>query len=123
MQAQLPEWTVFVGLTATLEPDEQTNMIISSIGFKANFNFEKHNCECHNVDLIIHEIKYPCTAHKFRDLDWLIPPDLTKASDLLKQLVYTFAGMDVNLFVTCIRLSGLNAKLKALHHFIFPGRP
>ena len=88
MRARLPEWTVFVGLTATLEPGRETDAIIKSVGFKANFHFEKRDCERHNVDLIIREIKYPCTGHEFRDLDWLIPPGITKASDLPKQLVY-----------------------------------
>ena len=88
MQAQLPKWTIFIGLMATLEPGEQTDTIIRSVGFKANFHFEKCDCEHHNVDLIICEIKYPCTGHEFCDLSWLIPADLRKAADLPKQLVY-----------------------------------
>ena len=88
MRAQLPEWTVFVGLTATLEPGLETDMVIRSVGFKSNFHFEKRDCERRNIDLIIREIKYHCTGYEFHDLDWLIPPDLTKASDLPKRLVY-----------------------------------
>ena len=88
MRARLPEWTVFVGLTATLEPGRETEVVIQSVGFKDTFHFEKRDCERHNVDLIIREIKYPCTGHEFRDLDWLIPIDITKASDLPKRLVY-----------------------------------
>jgi superfamily II DNA or RNA helicase len=88
MRARLPEWTVFVGLTATLEPGLETDTVIRSVGFKSNFHFEKRDCERRNVDLIIREIKYPCTGYEFHDLDWLIPPDLTKASDLPKRLVY-----------------------------------
>ena len=38
---------------ATLEPGEQSDTIIRSVGFKANFHFEKCDCEHHNVDLII----------------------------------------------------------------------
>ena len=41
MRARLPEWTVFVGLTATLEQGEQTDTIIKSVGLNANFHFEK----------------------------------------------------------------------------------
>jgi superfamily II DNA helicase RecQ len=88
MRARLPEWTVFVGLTATLEPRPETDTIIRSVGFKSNFHFERRDCERHNVDLIIREIKFPCTGHEFRDLDWLVPSNLTRASDLLKRLVY-----------------------------------
>jgi len=84
MRARLPEWTVFVGLTTTLEPGLETDMVIRSVGFKSNFHFEKRDCKHHNVDLIICEIKYPCTGYKFHDLDWLIPPHLTKVSDLPK---------------------------------------
>jgi superfamily II DNA helicase RecQ len=32
MRARLPEWTVFVGLTAMLEPGWETNTIIRSVG-------------------------------------------------------------------------------------------
>ena len=73
MRAQLPEWTLFVGLTATLEPGCETDAVIQSVGFKDSFHFKKRDYECHNVDLIIREIQYPCTGHEFHDLDWLIP--------------------------------------------------
>jgi superfamily II DNA helicase RecQ len=59
MRARLPEWTIFVGLTAMLEPGKQTNTIIRLV---ANFHFEKRDGERHNVDFIIREIKYPCTG-------------------------------------------------------------
>jgi hypothetical protein len=62
MRVQLPEWTVFVGLTATLKPGCETNAVIQSVGFKDSFHFEKHDCKCHNIDLIICEIQYLCTV-------------------------------------------------------------
>jgi hypothetical protein len=71
-----------------LKPGLETDTVIRSVGFKLNFHFEKHDCEHRNVDFIIREIKYPCTRYEFHDLDWLIPPDLTKAFDLPKRLVY-----------------------------------
>jgi len=88
MRARLPEWTVFVGLTATLEPGLETDTVIQSVGFKDSFHFEKRDCERRNVDIIIRKIKYPYTGHDFCDLDWLIPPDITRASDLPKWLLY-----------------------------------
>jgi superfamily II DNA helicase RecQ len=88
MRARLPEWTVFVGLTATLEPGVETDTVIRSVGFKDSFHFEKRDCERHNVDLIIREIKYPYTGHDFHNLDWLIPVDITRVSDLPKRLLY-----------------------------------
>jgi superfamily II DNA helicase RecQ len=59
MRARLPEWAIFVGLTAMSEPGKQTNTIIRLV---ANFHFEKSDGERHNVDFIIREIKYPCTG-------------------------------------------------------------
>lgn len=88
MRAQLPEWTVCVGLTATLEPGRETEAVVQAMGFKDSFHFEKRDCERHNVDLIIREVKFPCSGYEFRDLDWLIPPDMTKASDLPKIVIY-----------------------------------
>ena len=64
MRARLPEWTVFVGLTATLEPGCETDAVIQSVGFNDSFHFEKRDCECHNVDLIIREIGYPYMAYE-----------------------------------------------------------
>ena len=40
MRARLPEWTVFIGLTATLEPGLETDTVIRAVGFKSNFHFE-----------------------------------------------------------------------------------
>ena len=34
MRAHLPEWTVFVGLTAMLEPGVEMDTVIQSMGFK-----------------------------------------------------------------------------------------
>jgi len=65
MRARLPEGTVFIGLTATLKPGVEMDMVIRSVGFKDSFHFEKRDCERHNVDLIIHEIKYPYTGMIF----------------------------------------------------------
>ena len=84
MRACLPEWTVFVGLTATLEPGVEMDMVMQSVGFRDSFHFEKHYCERHNIDLIIREIKYPYTGHNYRDLDQLISVDITGVSDLPK---------------------------------------
>ena len=57
MRARLPEWT---GFTATLEPGPETDAIIRSISFKANFHFEKRDCERHSVDEIYNmQCEYP----------------------------------------------------------------
>jgi len=44
MRARLPEWTVFVGLTATLKPGRETDSVIQLVGFKDSFHFEKRDC-------------------------------------------------------------------------------
>ena len=88
MWAQLPKWTIFIGLMATLEPGKQTDTIIRSVGFKGNFNFEKCDCKHYKCRLNNWGDQNPCTGHEFHELSWLIPADLRKATNLPKWLVY-----------------------------------
>jgi hypothetical protein len=131
MRARLPEWTVFVGLTATLEPGLETDTVIQSVGFKDSFHFEKRDCERRNVDIIIREIKYPYTGHNFRDLDWLIPLDITRASDLPKRLLYCETvemGHRVTMYLRSLLPPHLRRDARRIvrhmhsHHCIYPGK-
>lgn len=89
MRVRLPEWTTYLALTASAEAGRQMDSIIHMIGFRRGlFHLEKRDCERHNVSIIIREVKYTCSGYEFRDLDWLIPPDMTKASDLAKTILY-----------------------------------
>jgi superfamily II DNA helicase RecQ len=83
-----PNHITFVAFSASMELGRQTEQVLQSLGFrKGHYYFDKPDCEPHNVNLIFRDIKYTCTGHMFRDLDWLIPVDLTQASDLSKWLL------------------------------------
>ncbi|KAF7983684.1 hypothetical protein HWV62_19595 [Athelia sp. TMB] len=88
LRARLPEHTVLVGLTATLEPGRETEAVIQSACFKSTYHFERRDCERRNVEIIFREIKYNVSGYEFRDLDWLIDRGLLKASDILKCIIY-----------------------------------
>ncbi|THG93323.1 hypothetical protein EW026_g7882 [Hermanssonia centrifuga] len=85
----LPEWTSLVALTATLEPGRQTDAVTQLLGFRKNdYFFEKRNCERRNVDIVMRTIQYPFSTEGFRDLDWLIPANIHRTSDIPKTLLY-----------------------------------
>jgi hypothetical protein len=83
-----PDHITFVALSDSVELGCQTEQVLRSLEFcKGHYYFDKRNCECHNIDLIFHDIKYTCTGRVFRDIDWLIPVDLIQASDFSKWLL------------------------------------
>lgn len=88
LRTRLPEHTVLVGLTATLEPGRETDAVIQSACFNRDYHFERQDCERQNVDIIFRNIKYSCSGYEFRDLDWLIDSGLLKASDIAKCIIY-----------------------------------
>ncbi|KAJ7619941.1 P-loop containing nucleoside triphosphate hydrolase protein, partial [Mycena polygramma] len=88
MRARLPEHTVFVGLSATIEPGRQFGSCAKLMAFQPGFHLEKQDCERRNVALIVRPIKYTSSGLEFRDLDWTVPPNLTKASDVAKLLIF-----------------------------------
>jgi hypothetical protein len=82
MRPRAPEHVVFVALSASVEPGKETQEVLRRIGFRHGaYHFDKRDCERHNVDYIFRNIQYAYTGHIFRDLDWLIPADMQKASD------------------------------------------
>ncbi|KAF5370439.1 hypothetical protein D9615_009741 [Tricholomella constricta] len=84
-----PDGLVVVALSATVEPGHQTDAIIRHLGFrKGKYFLDRRDCERHNIDFIFRDIEFSFTGQTFRDLDWLIPPGLKKASDVPKCLVY-----------------------------------
>ena len=88
--AYAPDHVVFVALSASVEPGHETKEVIRRVGFRQNnFYFDRRDCERHNVDYVFRNIQFASTGHVFRDLDWLIPVDLQKPSDLAKRLLFT----------------------------------
>lgn len=89
MRARLPMHTVFVALSASVEPGRQFESCLTTMGFRqGRYHLEKRDCERHNVALVMRTINYTSSTYEFRDLDWLIPETLTKASDVLKRIVF-----------------------------------
>jgi hypothetical protein len=79
-----------VALSASVEPGHETKEIIHRIEFRLGKHyFDRRDCKRHNVDYIFRDIKYAHTGHVFRNLDWLIPADLRKPSDIVKRLLFT----------------------------------
>lgn len=90
LRAYAPDHVVFVALSASVEPGHETKEVIRRVGFRQNnFHFDRRDCERHNVDYVFRNIQFASTGHVFRDLDWLIPVDLRKPSDLAKRLLFT----------------------------------
>ena len=88
--ARAPEHVVFIALSASVEPGKETQEVLRRIGFRHGaYHFDKRDCERHNVDYIFRNIQYAYTGHLFRDLDWLTPADMQKASDAVKCLLYS----------------------------------
>ena len=118
LRAYAPDHVVFVALSASVEPGHETKEVIRRIGFRAgNYHFDRRDCERHNVDYIFRDIQFASTAHAFRDLDWLIPPDLRKASDIIKRLLFTDTierGHRITLYLRSL----LPEHLKKLAHTI-----
>ncbi|KAJ7715202.1 P-loop containing nucleoside triphosphate hydrolase protein [Mycena metata] len=88
MRARLPEHTTFLGLSASVEPGRQYEACVKLMGFQRGFHLEKRDCERRNVAFVVRSIKYASSGHEFRDLDFLVRPDLVKASDEPKHLVF-----------------------------------
>ncbi|KAJ7165026.1 P-loop containing nucleoside triphosphate hydrolase protein [Mycena filopes] len=88
MRARLPEHTVFVGLSASIEPGRQYEACVKLMGFRPGFHLEKLDCERRNVSIIIRPIKYTSSGHEFRDLDWLVRPGLVRVAGEPKYLVF-----------------------------------
>ncbi|KAJ7212960.1 P-loop containing nucleoside triphosphate hydrolase protein [Mycena pura] len=88
MRARLPDHTTYVALSASIEPGRQYDNCVKLMGFRPGFHLEKQDCERYNVALIVRRIKYTSSGLEFRDLDWLVSLDLTKASDALKYLLF-----------------------------------
>ncbi|KAJ6455987.1 P-loop containing nucleoside triphosphate hydrolase protein, partial [Mycena vitilis] len=88
MRARLPDHVTFAGLSASVEPGRQYDSCVKLMGFRPGFHLEKQDCERHNVALIVRRIKYTSSGLEFRDLDWLVSLDLTKASDAEKYLLF-----------------------------------
>lgn len=89
MRARLSEHTGYLGLSASVEKGQQTENVIRLLGLRrGEFHFEKRDCERYNVDIIVRDIVYNCSGYEFRDLDWLIPIGMMKASDVPKYLLY-----------------------------------
>ncbi|KAJ7259741.1 P-loop containing nucleoside triphosphate hydrolase protein [Mycena rebaudengoi] len=86
MRAHLPEHTVFLALSASVEPGRQYDACVKLMGFGPNFHLEKRDCERRNVSMIVRQIEFTHSGHEFRDFDWTIPADLEKASDAPKML-------------------------------------
>ncbi|KAJ7652479.1 hypothetical protein DFH06DRAFT_1206207 [Mycena polygramma] len=88
MRARLPDHVTFAALSASIEPGRQYDSCVKLMGFRPGFHLEKQDCERHNVALIVRRIKYTSSGLEFRDLDWLVSLDLTKASDAEKYLLF-----------------------------------
>jgi len=84
-----PEHLTVVALSASIEPGRQYHNVVKHLGFmKCSFYLDKRDCERQNVSLTFREAKYPCSGFVFRDLDYLIPSDMTNVIDTPKQLLY-----------------------------------
>ncbi|KAI0781600.1 P-loop containing nucleoside triphosphate hydrolase protein, partial [Irpex lacteus] len=85
----LPTWTVRVGLTATLEPGRQTSAVMEALGFTdSNSHLDRRDCERRNIDIIFRPVQHSISTNEFLDLDELISPNLEKAADVPKTLIY-----------------------------------
>ncbi|THH15434.1 hypothetical protein EW146_g5036 [Bondarzewia mesenterica] len=89
LRSRGPDHLTVVALSATIEPGAQTDRVLRHLGFrKGAYHLDRRNCERRNVDFVFRDVMYSSTTHQFRDLDWLIPQDMVKASDLPKRVVY-----------------------------------
>jgi superfamily II DNA helicase RecQ len=85
----LPDWTVRLALTATLEPGRQTDVVTKALGLcPGTFYLDRRDCQRRNVAIIFRTIQYTHSGIEFRDLDWLVPHDIKTAADIAKTLVY-----------------------------------
>ncbi|EIM79763.1 uncharacterized protein STEHIDRAFT_69050, partial [Stereum hirsutum FP-91666 SS1] len=90
LRALGPKHLTFVALSATLQPGRQTDRVFNKLGFvKGKYHLDRRDCERHNVNYIFREIRYAHTTHQFRDLDWLVPEHMTKASDVPKFILFS----------------------------------
>lgn len=80
----------YVGLTATLEPGRQTNIVLERLGFtKGDYFLDRRDCERTNIDLIIRPLQFPFGGYHLRDLDWLIPENMSSILDIEKCIVFS----------------------------------
>ncbi|KAL6300084.1 P-loop containing nucleoside triphosphate hydrolase protein [Sparassis latifolia] len=118
LRSRGPEHLVFVALSASVEPGRQMTSILRSLGFRDGYYYlDKRDCERRNVDFIFRTIQYPSSGHEFRDLDWMIPEDMTKASDVEKQVLYCDT-IEQGHRVACYLRSLLPPALKPVGHII-----
>ncbi|KAF8175498.1 hypothetical protein K438DRAFT_1608608 [Mycena galopus ATCC 62051] len=88
MRARLPGHTTFVSLSVSIEPGCQYEACVKLMGFRPGFHLEKQDCERRNVALVMRVIKYTSSGLVFLDLDFLVPPWITKALDVEKYLLF-----------------------------------
>ncbi|CAK5263211.1 unnamed protein product [Mycena citricolor] len=88
MNARCPEHTTHLGLSASIEPGRQLRACIRLMGLRPGYHIEKKDCERHTISLFMRPIKYTTSGLVFRDLDWLVPQELDRPSDVPKRLVF-----------------------------------
>lgn len=116
MRARLPSHTVFVGLSASIEPGQQFDSCIRAMGMQPKrYHLEKRDCERKNVALVLRPIKFASSTYDFRNLDWLIPSTITKAYDVPKRVVFCQSIELGHRLVTYLRRL-LPARLHAISH-------
>ncbi|KAI0038009.1 P-loop containing nucleoside triphosphate hydrolase protein, partial [Auriscalpium vulgare] len=89
LRSRGPDHLTVVAMSASIEKGRQLGQIVHSLGFEpGTYHFEKRDCERHNVDYIFRTAQHSFSGHEFRDLDWLIPEEMDKPSDIDKAVVY-----------------------------------
>ncbi|KAI0308750.1 hypothetical protein OF83DRAFT_1034932, partial [Amylostereum chailletii] len=88
IHSHVPHLTL-VALSASVEPGGQTNRILENLGFEdGHFYFDKRDTRRTNVIIKFRDVLFTHTSSIFRDLDWTIPGDMVKATDIPKRLIY-----------------------------------
>ncbi|KAI0038910.1 P-loop containing nucleoside triphosphate hydrolase protein, partial [Auriscalpium vulgare] len=89
LRARGPPHLSVVAMSATIEKGRQLDQITHCLGFqKGAYFFDHRDCERRNVDYVFREAQFHFSGHVFKDLDWLIPKNMKRPSDLDKGIIY-----------------------------------
>ncbi|TFY62997.1 hypothetical protein EVJ58_g3507 [Rhodofomes roseus] len=118
IRSRAPEHVAFMALSASVEPGRQTAQVLRCLGFRrGRYHMDRRDCERININIIFRDVQYAYSGYDFRDLDWLVPENMTKAGDVPKRLVFC-ETIELGHRVTLYLRSLLPAHLKRVSHIV-----
>ncbi|KAH9829868.1 P-loop containing nucleoside triphosphate hydrolase protein [Rhodofomes roseus] len=118
IRSRAPEHVAFMALSASVEPGRQTAQVLRCLGFRrGRYHMDRRDCERININIIFRDVQYAYSGYDFRDLDWLVPENMTKAGDVPKRLVFC-ETIELGHRVTLYLRSLLPAHLKRVSNIV-----